>query len=84
MKTSPALNDRATRLQEVVGRSAMKAKIVELLVAGYQRKQIAARLGRSVHTVNDHIKELYRIVGVTDRVLLAQIAMLTPPQTRGF
>lgn len=37
------------------------------LLAGDAEKQVAARLGVSVHTAHDHIKELYRRLGVTTR-----------------
>lgn len=37
------------------------------LLAGDAEKQVAARLGVSVHTAHAHVKELYRRLGVTSR-----------------
>ena len=43
------------------------AEVLELLRAGQAPKQIARRLGLSVHTVRDHVKRLYARAGVGDR-----------------
>ena len=37
------------------------------LLAGDAEKQVAARLGVSIHTAHDHIKDVYRKLGVTSR-----------------
>ena len=37
------------------------------LLAGDAEKQVAARLGISVHTAHANVKELYRRIGVTSR-----------------
>jgi DNA-binding CsgD family transcriptional regulator len=43
------------------------AEVLDLLRAGQAPKQIAQRLGLSVHTVRDHVKRLYARAGVGDR-----------------
>lgn len=42
-------------------------QILERLAAGDSYKEIAVRLGISVQTVNDHIKNLYRKLDVHSR-----------------
>lgn len=42
-------------------------QVLERLLAGDSAKQVAAFLQISTHTVNDHIKELYRRFGVSSR-----------------
>ena len=39
-------------------------------VRGTPRKEIAADLGLSLHTVNDHLKQIYRHFGVRSQVEL--------------
>jgi DNA-binding NarL/FixJ family response regulator len=63
---------------------------VKHLLEGRQRKQIAALLDRSAHTIDGHVKELYRAVGVSDRAQLILLASrlqsfdaAPPPQHRG-
>jgi DNA-binding CsgD family transcriptional regulator len=41
--------------------------IIDQLREGIPAKQIARRLGLSVHTVNDHLKAIYRKTGITSR-----------------
>jgi DNA-binding CsgD family transcriptional regulator len=43
------------------------AEVLDLLLTGQSAKQIARRLGLSHHTVNDHLKDLYRRFGVASR-----------------
>ena len=43
---------------------------LNLLLAGYGMKQVAAGLGISVHTVNDYVKALHRHFGVATRAEL--------------
>lgn len=62
------------RLALLLRRSPMQRDIVRLLVAGRSRKQIAAILDRSPHTIDGHLKDLYRFVGVGDRARLMLLA----------
>lgn len=58
-------------LARIVQRSQVRHRILLLLAAGMSRKMIAHLLGRSRHTVDDHLKIVYRKTGLRDRVLLA-------------
>ena len=50
------------------------------LLSGASEKQIAARIGRSPHTVHTRVKRIYRQLGVTSRSeLLARCLGGTPP-----
>ncbi len=42
-------------------------QVLECLLRGDGTKQVAARLGLSIHTVNDYMKELHRRFGVSSR-----------------
>ncbi|HEV2296121.1 MAG TPA: helix-turn-helix transcriptional regulator [Tepidisphaeraceae bacterium] len=42
-------------------------QVLECLLRGDGAKQAAARLGLSIHTVNDYVKDLYRRFGVSSR-----------------
>lgn len=44
--------------------------ITVLMWSGDDRAAIARKLGISAHTVNDHVKEIYRILGVSSRAEL--------------
>lgn len=45
-------------------------RTLEHLLAGESEKQIAARIGRSPHTVHTHVKRIYRRLGVSSRAEL--------------
>lgn len=65
-----------SRLARLLSRSSIRTRIVELLVQGKSRKAIASALNRSPHTIDAHIKQLYRGVGVYDRAQLIVVAVL--------
>ncbi len=46
--------------------------VLNLLVEGMSRKEIASRLGISAHTANDHVKAIYRHFGVNSQAQLAR------------
>jgi DNA-binding CsgD family transcriptional regulator len=50
-------------------------RVLRLLLAGLSEKQIAARLDLSRHTVHNHVKEIYRVVGVQSRAELMAILL---------
>ena len=52
-------------------------RVLRLLLSGLSEKQIAARLDLSRHTVHNHVKEIYRVVGVQSRAELMAI-LLSP------
>jgi DNA-binding CsgD family transcriptional regulator len=47
--------------------SIAQLRVLDLLLAGLAVRDVAASLHRSEHTVNNHIKEIYRKLGVTSR-----------------
>ncbi len=59
------------RLFELLNRRPGCRQLVGLLCAGFSRKQIAAKLGLSKHTVDWHLRRLYRDAGVSGAVALA-------------
>jgi DNA-binding CsgD family transcriptional regulator len=50
--------------------SPRQRQVLLLLLSGYAAKEIAPRLQLSTHTVNDHIRDLYRHFDVTSRAEL--------------
>ncbi len=58
------LPDQPTQRERMAGLSPRERTVFNLLTMGYPRKQIAADLAISLHTVNDYAKHLYRIFGV--------------------
>jgi DNA-binding CsgD family transcriptional regulator len=52
------------------GLSKAQQNVLGLLLQGKSEIEIADSLGRSRHTVHDHIKAIYRRLGVTTRVQL--------------
>jgi DNA-binding NarL/FixJ family response regulator len=62
------------RLGGLLRRSLIRRAIVHLLLEGCTRKQIALRLKRSQHTIDAHLKIIYREVGVGDRARLMLLA----------
>lgn len=52
------------------GLSKAQQNVLGLLLQGKSEIEIADSLGRARHTVHDHIKAIYRRLGVTTRVQL--------------
>lgn len=61
--------------------SEAQRRVLELLLVGMTEPQIAERLGRSKHTVHDHTKALYSLLGVNSRVQLV-LLFSRPPGER--
>lgn len=60
--------------------------VLDRLILGYSVREIAAELGRSPHTMHDHVKSLHRKLGATSRGDLIARAMgheRTPASSRG-
>ncbi len=58
----------AERRADLLSRlSPAQRRVAELLVAGRSERDIAREIGRSVHTVHDHSKAIYRSWGVKSR-----------------
>jgi DNA-binding CsgD family transcriptional regulator len=58
----------AERRAELLARlSPAQRRVAELLVEGNSERDIAQELGRSIHTIHDHAKAIYRAWGVKSR-----------------
>ena len=53
--------------------SPMQRRIAEFVAAGAQRAEIAAAVGAGPETVRTHLREIYRRLGVTDRLELSRV-----------
>lgn len=77
------------RLALLLSRSPVRRRLVALLVEGKTRKVIATEMRRSQHTIDAHLKAMYRVVGVGDRARLMMMAQELigpddpPPRFRG-
>ena len=65
--------------------------IVLLITQGQSRKEIAAQLGSSKHTIDWHLRRLYRDLGVRSMAEIVRLETLTtlalqdaPPLNRGM
>jgi DNA-binding CsgD family transcriptional regulator len=72
-----------------MARSPVRQRLVALLLSGESRKEIARILQRSPHTIDAHLKAIYRHVGIGDRgrlmLLASQLAgAKTPPRNWGL
>lgn len=66
--------DKQERLVSLLSRSPTRQQLVRLLLEGKSRKAIAAAMKRSQHTIDAHLKVIYRTVGVGDRAQLMLLA----------
>ncbi|KUF19077.1 helix-turn-helix transcriptional regulator [Streptomyces silvensis] len=66
LQPAPAA-DLLPALASWYGISARERTVVEQALRGEAVKQIARRLHLSPHTVNDHLKAIYRKTGVSSR-----------------
>jgi DNA-binding CsgD family transcriptional regulator len=57
----------APRQDETLSLSAREREVLELLAQGYAYKEIADRLGLSIHTVNAHLRHIYDKLHVRSR-----------------
>jgi DNA-binding CsgD family transcriptional regulator len=77
------------RLAALMARSPVRQRLVALLLSGESRKEIARILQRSPHTIDAHLKAIYRHVGIGDRGRLMLLASRlpeakNPPPPPGF
>src|SRR5262249_28088526 len=61
------LSHHARRQQMIDRLSPRQRQVVELLATGNTEREIALALKRSQHTIHDHIKTIYRTLGVASR-----------------
>lgn len=69
-------------LAALLQRRLRARRIVAMLVNGKTRKQIAFTLGLSPHTVDWHLRRLYRELRIHNAVQLAAMWEQLDPQTR--
>lgn len=69
---SPSGNGSAPGAAELTAR---QREIVQLLVAGFQNKQIARKLGIGVETVKTHVSRIIDRLGVSSRTEVAVVAL---------
>ena len=55
--------------------SPRQREVATYACAGATSREIAETLGISVHTVRQHLKDIYRVLGVCGRVELARLMM---------
>jgi DNA-binding CsgD family transcriptional regulator len=60
--------------------SAMQRKVLDGLLRGLQEKTVAAELRIKPNTLHNHVKEIYRKMGVTSRAEL--LALFIPPDAK--
>lgn len=65
-------DDAFSLCQEQYGITARESEIVRLLIEGRTNEEIAARLFISDHTVKNHVHNVYRKLGIRNRVQLIQ------------
>lgn len=58
--------------------SEAQRRVLELLLVGMTEPKIAERIGRSRHTIHDHTKALYALLGVNSRVQLVLLFSRPP------
>jgi DNA-binding CsgD family transcriptional regulator len=58
--------------------SARRRHVLALYLSGYQRAQIARRLGVSPNTVRNHIREIYDALGVSSKIEALRWALAQP------
>jgi DNA-binding CsgD family transcriptional regulator len=56
--------------ENLVSLSPRERQVLLLLLGGDSQKQVASKLGLSPYTVGDHLKEIYRKLGVVSRAEL--------------
>ena len=52
------------------GLSVAQSRVLELLLMGLQEKEVATKLEVSLHTVHNHVKQIYKKLGVSSRAEL--------------
>jgi len=63
-----AMTNGMGRVAALLGRlTPGQARVAQLLAEGLSKREVAARLNRSEHTVHDHTKSIYRLLDVSTR-----------------
>lgn len=89
MRDRPTTLTAVQRLESLLSRRPSSAAVLRLLCEGLSRKEIASQLGLSAHTVDWHLRSLYRDVGVNSALSLVrayeraiQLSANVPPLIR--
>jgi len=61
----------------------LEREIAGLVRQALTNRQIATRVGKSPHTVNYHLRQIFRKLGLASRVELAALARDEPPAQTG-
>jgi DNA-binding CsgD family transcriptional regulator len=69
----PAVPPRRSGLRDLGVLSVREREIAELAGQALTNQQIAGRLGRSPHTVNYHLRQIFQKLGISSRVELAAL-----------
>jgi DNA-binding CsgD family transcriptional regulator len=69
----PATAPRRTGSRDLAVLSVREREIAELAGQALTNQQIAGRLGRSPHTVNYHLRQIFQKLGISSRVELAAL-----------
>jgi DNA-binding CsgD family transcriptional regulator len=64
------IRPRAGRRRMAAGLSSAQRQVLELLIEGITEHEIARRLGRSRHTVHDHVRTIYKNLGMGSKAEL--------------
>ena len=75
---------QSSALRDLLPRRPTTKMIVDELLAGSSRKQAAKILGISTHTVDWHIKRLYRDLQIGSLAQLLCLALASPPGIGGW
>ena len=67
----PAVPPRRGGRRDLAVLSVREREIAELAGQALTNQQIAGRLGRSPHTVNYHLRQIFQKLGISSRVELA-------------
>lgn len=78
MHDSPITHCDAAQVEALLRRRVALSGIVRLLIRGYSRKEIARALCRSQHTIDWHLRELYRTIPGLTAVKLASLVSTHP------
>ena len=74
MKETNSEAEERERLRALILRSPARQHILALLIEGHSRKQIADLMNRSQHTIDSHLKAIYRALTSRNRARLILLA----------
>ncbi|OLB77162.1 MAG: hypothetical protein AUI14_16885 [Actinobacteria bacterium 13_2_20CM_2_71_6] len=72
---APAAEPAPALPQPLAGLTATELNLARLVASGLTNKEIAERIGRSPHTVDSHLRNIFSKVNVNSRVALTRIVL---------